>query len=275
MGAAARSWPAQVSVVPGPAPRGAVHRHRSLCGACGDLSIGGSTGTVRSPIRILIVDDDPLDRRSLAHALRSAGYRTVGCATGAEATRLSPVFLPDLLVLEMVQGGRLVGPDLARDLQARHEQLVVFVTRDRQIEHRLAAFEAGADDYIVKPYVMDEVLARIRAVLRRSGRATSLVSQVGDLIVDEPGHRVTYADAPVELGPTDFALLAVLARHAGQVLSKGRLLELVWGYESIDENLVEVHVCILRRRLGQPAAGLIQTVRGVGYVLRSAREAQG
>jgi DNA-binding response OmpR family regulator len=115
---------------------------------------------------------------------------------------------------------------------------------------------------------MDELLARIRALLRRSGRATSLVTQVGQLIVDEPGHRAMYGKVPIELGPTDFALLAVLARHTGQVLSKGRLLELVWGYDTIDENLVEVHVSILRRQLGQGAAALLQTVRGVGYVLR-------
>jgi DNA-binding response OmpR family regulator len=133
---------------------------------------------------------------------------------------------------------------------------------------------------------MDELLARIRAMLRRSGRATSLVTQVGELIVDEPGHRATFGQLAIDVGPTDFELLAVLARHAGQVLSKARLLELVWGYDSIDENLVEdmrataplspeadenlveVHVSILRRQLGQPAAALIQTVRGVGYVLR-------
>jgi DNA-binding response OmpR family regulator len=94
------------------------------------------------------------------------------------------------------------------------------------------------------------------------------VSQVGRLVVDEPAHRATFGGGAVDLGPIDFALLAVLARHAGQVLSKTRLLELVWGYDTVAENLVEVHISILRRRLGQPAAGLIQTVRGVGYVLR-------
>jgi two-component system, OmpR family, response regulator len=223
---------------------------------------------MRHPIRILVVDANSKDRDVLAHALRGVGYHTTGCATGAEAVRLAPILLPDLLMLEMTQGGRLVGPELARRLQTRRDQLLFFVTHDGRVDHRLAAFDVGADDYVVKPYVMDEVLARIRALLRRSGRATSLVTQVGDLIVDEPGHRATFGQVAIDLGPTDFALLAVLARHAGQVLSKARLLELVWGYDTIDENLVEVHVSILRRRLGQPAAALIQTVRGVGYVLR-------
>ncbi|MGH9289852.1 MAG: winged helix-turn-helix domain-containing protein, partial [Acidimicrobiales bacterium] len=113
-----------------------------------------------------------------------------------------------------------------------------------------------------------ELLARVRAVLRRTGRLISQVSQVGRLVVDDPAQRVMVNETVVELGPTDFELLAVLARHAGQVLSKSRLLELVWGYVAVDENLVEVHVSILRRRLGEDAADLIHTVRGVGYVLR-------
>lgn len=229
---------------------------------------------MRNPIRILVVDDDLAERHTLASVLRDVGFRTAGCASGAEAARLSAEFLPDVLVLEMVQGSRVVGPELAQRLHHRHDQLLVFVTRERRIEQRLAAFAVGADDYIMKPYVMDELLARLRALLRRSGRATSSVSQLGELFVDELGHRVTFRGRQINLGPTDFALLVVLARHAGQVLSKQRLLELVWGDESVGENIVEVHVSTLRRGLGPHAGALIRTIRGVGYVLRSEPEAR-
>jgi two-component system OmpR family response regulator len=218
--------------------------------------------------RILVVDNEAGERTRLVGALRAVGYDTAACSTADDAVRASASFRPDLVMLEMVLNGRTNGAALARHLRADRNPLLMFVTRESSVPGRLAAFESGADDYVIKPYVIDELLARVRALLRRTGRLASQVSHVGRLVVDEPAHRVTLGDTVVELGPTDFALLAVLARHAGQVLSKARLLELVWGYEAVDENVVEVHVSILRRRLGTPATDLIHTVRGVGYVLR-------
>jgi DNA-binding response OmpR family regulator len=108
-------------------------------------------GHVRHPIRILVVDDDAEGRGAVEVALRSAGYETACCGIGADAARLTRTFLPDMLILEMPQGGRVVGPDLARRLQTRRDQLVVFVTRSDRLDHRLAAFDAGADDYMDKP----------------------------------------------------------------------------------------------------------------------------
>jgi two-component system OmpR family response regulator len=219
--------------------------------------------------RILVVDDAAAEDRRLARALSNAGYEVAVCTSSLDAVRVAGTFRPDLVMLEVSVGGPVEGPTLARRLRADSDPLLLFVTRDASVSSRLAAFEAGADDYVVKPYVViEELLARVHAVLRRAGRETSQVSQVGRLVVDEPAHRVVVDDRDIDLGPTDFALLATLARHPGQVLSKRLLLELVWGHDAVDENLVEVHISILRRRLGASGAHLIQTLRGVGYVLR-------
>jgi DNA-binding response OmpR family regulator len=220
------------------------------------------------PARILVVDDDDQARREAVEGLRAAGYVTGSCRTEEVARSAAADLRPDLIVLEMVLAGRVVGPDLARRFRSDGDPLLLFVTHDDSLPDRLAAFAAGADDYVVKPLACEELLARAQALLRRGGRLSSAVVQVGRLLVDERGHRVTFAGRDVPLGPIDFSLLAVLARHAGQVLSKSRLLELVWGYESIDESLVEVHVCTTRRRLGPDGAALLKTVRGVGYVVR-------
>jgi DNA-binding response OmpR family regulator len=220
-----------------------------------------------APVRIMVVDEDADGRDRLVRALHERGYRTATPAP-ADAPQVARVFRPDLVVLEMVHPNGTTGDDLARRLRADNDPLLVFVSRERSVRSRLLAFEVGADDYVTKPYEIDELFARLRAVLRRSGRLGSAVSHVGRLIVDERAHRVVFAGMTRELGPTDFQLLAVLARNAGQVMTKPKLLELVWGYAAYDENLVVVRISILRRRLGSQAAALVHTVRGVGYVLR-------
>jgi len=218
--------------------------------------------------RILVVDDDMSARDEVVRALRATGYVAAECGTVPEAERVAATFRPDLAVLEMVLDGEVVGPDLARRVSADADPLLLFVTSVTGDQDRLAAFEAGADDYVAKPILREELLARVHALLRRGGRLAAVVTVVGGLVVDERAHRVSFGGREIGLSPLDFSLLAVLARHAGQVLSKARLLEIVWGYDVIDESLVEVHMSTMRRRLGPDAARLVQTVRGVGYVLR-------
>jgi two-component system OmpR family response regulator len=205
--------------------------------------------------RILVVDDDIPARDDDVRALRRAGYDVATCTTAAEVEQTAATFRPDLAVLEMVLGGVVVGPDLAQRITAQGDPLLFFVTSANGDQHRLAAFEAGADDYVVKPILREELLARVHALLRRGDRLTSVVLEVGGLVIDEGAHRVSYAGREIELSPLDFSLLAVLARHAGQVLSKARLLEIVWGYDTVDESLVEVRISIMRRRLGPTRHG--------------------
>ena len=218
--------------------------------------------------RILVVDDDVRVRDDAVAVLRTHGYVVAACGSVPVAERVAETFRPDLAVLEMVLGGDVVGPDLARRVRAHVDALLLFVTRDTGGEDRMAAFAAGADDYVAKPLPPDELLARVYALLRRGDRLRSLVVEVGGLVVDERAHSVSFRGRSIDLSPIDFSLLAVLARHAGQVLPKARLLEIVWGYDVVDETLVEVHLSTMRRRLGPDAARLVRTVRGVGYVLR-------
>ncbi|MGI8624523.1 MAG: response regulator transcription factor, partial [Solirubrobacteraceae bacterium] len=161
------------------------------------------------------------------------------------------------------------GLTLARRMRRAEDVPIIFLTARDTAGDRLAGFAAGGDDYVVKPFLMEELLARVRAVLRRSGRSSSDVVEVGDLIVDEGAGRATRGRHPVDLTATELRLLCYLARHRGRVLSKVQILTQVWGYEHYDPNVVEVHVSALRRKLEALGPRLIHTQRGLGYVVRA------
>jgi two-component system, OmpR family, response regulator len=218
--------------------------------------------------RILVVEDDPALRDSLAVALRAEDYEVETAADGTAGLACLDAFRPDLAVLDV----RLpAGPDglaLARELRARGDAPVLFLSALGDLQDRLAGFEAGGDDYLTKPFSTSELLARLQALLRRSGRLEARAWQVADLVVDEAARTVTREGTEVELTRTEFDLLAALGRNVGTVVSKARLLAMVWGFETYDENLVEVHISALRRKLEAAGPRLVHTVRGVGYVLR-------
>ena len=216
----------------------------------------------------MVEDDDPI-RSALDVSLRGEGYEVRAEPDGTRLAEVAEGFRPDLAVLDV----RLpVGPDgyaMGRILRASSDLPVLFLTAADGLDDRLAGFEAGADDYMVKPFSMAELLARVQALLRRAGRLASAVRQVGDVVVDE-GARVAMRNGTrLDLTPTEYELLAMLASHPGQVLSKTQLLTRVWGFDAFDANLVEVHMSALRRKLEANGPRIVHTVRGAGYVLRS------
>jgi len=160
------------------------------------------------------------------------------------------------------------GVEVARIVRRQSDIPILFLTAADRVEDRLAGFNAGGDDYVLKPFSMSELMARIHALLRRSGRAISSVRTVLDVEIDEGARMVTRNGAVIDLTRTEFDLLLTLAKRPGQVFSKSRLLALVWDYEDYDPNVVEVHISALRRKLEADGPRIIQTIRGVGYAMR-------
>ena len=216
--------------------------------------------------RVLVVEDDDVLRACIAEGLTDAGYHVCTAQDGSLFATVVEKFRPDVALLDVMLPGTS-GLVLARHLRDHTQAAVLFLTARDEVADRLAGFEAGADDYIVKPFVMAELLARTRAVLRRSGKLRSGRLQVADLLVDEDAGEVIRAGEAIPVTATELRLLAYLARNRGRVLSKTQILTQVWGYEAYDPNLVEAYVSGLRRKLEGHGPRLIHTVRGVGYRL--------
>ena len=221
-----------------------------------------------NPARILLVEDEQSLRDMLRAALEREGWDVMGVPDARTAEAAVEAFQPDVAILDIQLGEGPDGLSLARRIRQRSDLPFLFLTDRAGVDDRLAGFESGADDYLAKPFILAELLARLRVVLGRRGRLGNELIEFETLVIDEAGRRVTVDGQLVELTRIEFELLARLAGQAGRVASKTDLLARVWGFEGYDQNLVEVHISSLRRKLG-PSGKLIQTVRGVGYVLRA------
>lgn len=229
--------------------------------------------TAQTPeARLLVVEDEPNIRELLATSLRFAGFDVETAGSGSEAVAKAAKVSPDLCVLDVMLPD-MDGFSVTRMLREHGRAVpIVFVTARDSVEDKVKGLTVGGDDYVTKPFSLEEVIARIRAVLRRSrgGVEDSAALVFGDLELDEDSHEVRRAGRVIETSPTEFKLLRYLMLNPNRVLSKAQILDHVWDYDFRGESgIVESYISYLRRKLdadGEPS--LIQTKRGVGYVLK-------
>ncbi|MDR7383796.1 response regulator transcription factor [Promicromonospora iranensis] len=234
--------------------------------------------------RLVVVDDEPNIRELLSTSLRFAGFEVHAAADGNGALQLVRDVEPDLVVLDVMLPD-MDGFTVTRRMRAtgRHTP-VVFLTAKDDTQDKVQGLTVGGDDYVTKPFSLEEVVARIRAVLRRTGVPApeeEAVLHVGDLEMDEDSHEVRRAGVEVDLSPTEFKLLRYLMLNSGRVLSKAQILDHVWQYDwGGDANIVESYISYLRRKIdtlevdGETLPPLIHTKRGVGYLLRAPQPAR-
>lgn len=217
---------------------------------------------------LLIVDDEPHMLEFLQMGFSYEGFSVEVSTTGAEALRLAAEQQPDLVILDVMMPD-LNGLEVARRLRRISDAAIIMLTARGDVDDRVIGLEAGADDYVPKPFAFKELLARVRAVLRRQGKNLDRLLTFQDITLDRETRQVTSGDRPIELTPREFDLLELFLMHPRQVLTRGAILARIWGYTyEGDDNVIEVFVRHLREKLNDNPPRLIQTVRGVGYVLR-------
>lgn len=222
--------------------------------------------------RVLVVDDEAMLADLLAQALRHEGWETATAKDGLDALAKASSFHPDIVILD-VQMPRMDGLETLERLRARDPELpVLFLTARDAVADRVRGLRAGADDYVTKPFDLDEVAARVEALLRRAGRTQQTVSavlKVADLTLDVDSHDVRRGGEEITLTNTEFELLRYLMENVGIVLSKQKILDAVWSYYFGGQvNVVELYISYLRKKIDADRPALIRTVRGAGYILR-------
>ena len=226
------------------------------------------------PVRVLVVDDEPTLTDLLSMALRYEGCDVRSAAAGNSAVRTAREFRPDAVVLDVMLPD-MDGLEVLRRLRGVTPEVpVLFLTARDAVEDRIAGLTAGGDDYVTKPFSLEEVVARLRALLRRSGLAAArddAMLVVGNLTMDEDSHEVRRDGQVVALTATEFELLRFLMRNPRRVLSKAQILDRVWNYDFGGQaNVVELYISYLRKKIDAGRAPMIHTMRGAGYVLKPA-----
>ncbi|MFE4449223.1 response regulator transcription factor [Streptomyces sp. NPDC056796] len=226
----------------------------------------------RSPVRVLVVDDEAPLAELLSMALRYEGWEVRSAGDGAGAVRTARDFRPDAVILDVMlpdMDGLAVLGRLRREIS---DVPVLFLTARDAVEDRIAGLTAGGDDYVTKPFSLEEVVARLRGLIRRSGTASvrsesTLV--VGDLVLDEDSHEVSRGDDSIHLTATEFELLRFLMRNPRRVLSKAQILDRVWNYDFGGQaNVVELYISYLRKKIDAGRTPMIHTRRGAGYLIK-------
>ncbi len=228
--------------------------------------------------KVLVVDDEPNIRALLSATLRLVDFDVRVASTGGEALTEAEQFQPDLVVLDVMLPD-LDGFEVARKLRESGQTTpVLFLTARHSVEDRISGLTIGADDYVTKPFSLEEVVLRIRAILRRARVAEPAndgVLRYADLEMDEDAHIVRRGGKVVDLSPTEFNLLRYLMDNAGRVVSKAQILDRVWSYDfGGDGRIVESYIYYLRKKVDRSDPPLIHTLRGVGYTLRLPRGAE-
>lgn len=217
---------------------------------------------------VLVVDDEPQIVDFLQMGFAYEGFRVFAALTGPEAIQAAAAHKPDIIILDIMLPG-VDGLEVTRQIRKTYDTAIIMLTAKEEIDDRVAGLDVGADDYVTKPFAFKELMARVRAVLRRNGNNVADLLTFRGITLDRGTRMVTRDGLPIELTPREFDLLELFLMHPRQVLTRDIILSRVWGYDYFgDDNIIEVYIRHLREKLNDHAPHLLQTVRGIGYTLR-------